>query len=115
MQNGIISSELDKIREAQEVLKSLERRCITSAANRNSNSIYSMWLRTFYKRNVTSKKLSIETIEEQIILADAYLLTAALSFLTEDTAGYEIWRLTSINSQIGLFFRKGDWLYFLFV
>lgn len=86
-QNGIISSELDKIHEAQDVLKALERRCITAAANRNSYSIYRIWLRTFYRRAMPTKQISIETIEEQIILADAYLLTAALSFLTEDTAG----------------------------
>lgn len=87
IQNGIISSELDKIREAQEILRALERRCITAAANRNSYSIYNVWLRAFSRRNVPTKTVSIDALEEQIILADAYLLTAALGFLTEDTAG----------------------------
>lgn len=87
-QNGIISSELDKIREAQETLKTLEKRCIASAAYRNTNGFYDIWRKTFAKRSTSyTKPLTIQSIEEQIILADVYLLTAALSFLTEDMTG----------------------------
>lgn len=88
-QNGIISCEIEKIRSAQEILKVLEKRCLTGSTVRNTNAIRNIWRKTFTKSSDidNSRKFSINAIEEQIILADAYLLTAVLSFLMEDTSG----------------------------
>lgn len=88
-QNGIISCQVDKIKAAQEILKTLEKRCLTASVNRNANPVQSIWRKTFTRRQAAgnSREICVETIEEQIILADAYLLTAALSFMMEDISG----------------------------
>lgn len=85
---------MDKIEEAQRMLKELERRC-TDNGSGWLNSVRSR----FFGHSSTSElgagsrignpKCSplVQEIEAQIILADTFLSSAILTFLTQDITG----------------------------
>lgn len=90
---------MDKIDEAQKVLKKLEKRCTVNAASLDLHNSFN-WLSNVRYRifgNVTGiivpdtsnepLKSSAQLLEEQIILADTYMSMAILTFLTQDFAG----------------------------
>lgn len=108
---------MDRIEQAQRLLKDLERRCIGAAAAASpydtqqtpspgwfASVRYRLFGGGLAKPNsrpttpfATSSSSSTTPftrhIEEQIILADAYLSSAILTFLTQDITGYVLDRL----------------------
>lgn len=80
---------MDKIEEAQSMLRELERRCNTNIG----------WLTAFrtrifgnisnnnINRSNNTKKTLAQLLEEQIIMADTILSSAILTFLTQDITG----------------------------
>lgn len=106
LQNGVISYEIDKIEEAQKILRDLEKRCLAIDGYDKGCSIYeSGETRTNWLLNVRQKifgnilsarpsaaaqsaaKPTKQLIEEQIILADTYMSMAILTFLMHDIPG----------------------------
>jgi hypothetical protein len=82
--NALISFEdKNKIREANVLLRELERKCISDQPG---------WLRsittTFFRQQRTLKKSIIEGIERDIILADVNLFSAVLSIIEFDVSNY---------------------------
>lgn len=89
---------MDKIDEAQKTLKQLEKLCTVNVPTLNVPSFN--WLSNVRYRifgNVTGinvqetsnepLKSPAQILEEQIILGDAYMSMAILTFLTQDFAG----------------------------
>lgn len=85
---------MDKIEEAQRMLKELERRC----TDNGSGWLNSVRSKLFGHSNASgfgegsrigSTKCSplVREIEAQIILADTFLSSAILTFLTQDITG----------------------------
>lgn len=82
---------MDKIEEAQRMLKELERRC----TDNGSGWINSVRSKLFGHSNTSggnrigNTKCSplVREIEAQIILADTFLSSAILTFLTQDITG----------------------------
>lgn len=72
---------MDKIEEAQTMLRELERRCNTNIG----------WLTAFrtklFGNNRSTRKPLAQLLEEQIIMADTILSSAILTFLTQDITG----------------------------
>lgn len=123
IQNGVIAFEMDRIEQAQRLLKDLERRCQASAGASASSAatpdavapttpstpsaggwFSSMRARLFGAAATTPQSSTptpphahyafgaasaeqMRQIEEQIILADAFLSSAILTFLTQDITG----------------------------
>lgn len=84
---------MDKIEAAQTLLKELERRC---AGTGSTGWLSSVRVRIFGASSPTTTTTpttgpqpnpQVRHIEEQIILADTFLSTAILTFLTQDITG----------------------------
>ncbi|XP_052866017.1 tetratricopeptide repeat protein 39C-like [Anopheles cruzii] len=79
--NAVISWETEKMNEAQARLRELEKQCAGDVG----------WLKSvrskLFGNNVTQKSL-IESLEEQIILADSQLCLAILVSLSQDISGF---------------------------
>lgn len=77
---------MDKIEEAQSMLRELERRC-----NTNIGWLTAFRTRIFGFNNLNNSKKSLaQLLEEQIIMADTILSSAILTFLTQDITGYKL-------------------------
>lgn len=85
---------MDKIEEAQRILKELERRC----TDNGSSWLNSVRSKLFGHSNTsemaegsrignTNCSPLVREIEAQIILADTFLSSAILTFLTQDITG----------------------------
>lgn len=82
---------MDKIEEAQRMLKELERRC-TDSGSGWLDSVRSKLFghaNTYDSSRIGSTQCSslVQEIETQIILADTFLSSAILTFLTQDITG----------------------------
>jgi hypothetical protein len=83
LKNAVISFETDKIEEVKVLLKDLESR-----SSRNLG-----WIRSILKSRLfgygqeRNDKSLIQTLEEQIILADTQLCSAILEGMSQDIAG----------------------------
>lgn len=81
---------MDKIEAAQLLLKELERRCTYSGSTGWLSSVRSrLFSGTPTTPKTSSSNAQARLIEEQIILADTFLSTAILTFLTQDITGFD--------------------------
>lgn len=110
---------MDKIDAAQLLLKELERRCTGSGSTGWLSSVRSR----FFSGTPTSlpksqystdqQNAQARHIEEQIILADTFLSTAILTFLTQDITGYVFKRTpagNTYNKYLIISLMRGSWL-----
>lgn len=96
--NSVISYEMDKIEESQNLLRGLEKKCagnigwIKTIKNRFFGSTPTTTITTpqtqpihINYNNTTTN--TIKLLEEQVILADTQLCLAIMTFLTQDFSG----------------------------